>query len=305
MFAMSLAARWSTPEWIWNNPKSLEFLSAISTLILIAGAVIEEWSKLKQIGLLTAKVLAFRSTAFERCVLKKLVTHSIGAILVVVGIVGELVFETRTFIVEDKEATAANLEIGKLEVRARELEQGNLKLQTQVADANERASKAEERAAELLGEIQPRRLSPDQEKDIADALKSYAGKTVGVATYTQDAEAMLLANQIANALGKAKILVRNRIGTFGAVGFPLMLGVIVDKNSSDKKLESALLKTLKTKGGLATLNYSVVFGQGSTMYLPPGPTHEDSFIFVGEKPLAEETLPQQPMSDSGKPSTKP
>lgn len=176
--------------------------------------------------------------------------------------------------------------------------------ETNAGEANERAGKAEERAAILLGDIQPRRLSPDEQNSITDALKSFAGKTVGVATYNQDAEAMLLAIQIANALGKAKISVHNRIGTFGAVGFPLMLSVIVDKNSSYKKLESALFKALKRKTGLATFDEAVVFGQGSMMYLPPGPTHEDADIFVGEKPLAEETLPKQPMSISNM-STKP
>jgi hypothetical protein len=34
------------------------------------------------------------------------------------------------------------------------------------------------------------------------------------------------------------------------------------------------------------------------MFLPPGPTREDSFIFVGEKPLAQKTLPNQHMSDT-------
>lgn len=111
IFAASLATRWSLSD-IWNSAGFLETASALSTLILIIGAVVEEWPKLKQIGLLTVKWIAFRSTAFERCVLKKLITHSIGAILVVVGIVGELVFETRTFIVEDRETAILNTKAG-------------------------------------------------------------------------------------------------------------------------------------------------------------------------------------------------
>lgn len=172
-------------------------------------------------------------------------------------------------------------------------------LNTEAGDANERAGKAEERVAELLQEIQPRRLSPDQEKNIADLLKSYAGKIVSVATYHQDAEAMILAAQIEEALRKANILVWDRIGTFGAMGMPLYLGVTVDTNSSDKKLASALCKALGTKGGLATGNAAVMFGQGSTMWLPPSPklppdrqkTSEDAFVFVGEKPIADALTP--------------
>ena len=99
MFAISLAPSWSVSEGIWGNPKWLEFLSALSTIILIAGAVIEEWPKLQQIGALAAKFIAFCSTKYDRYFLRKLLAHSLGAILVVVGIAGELIFETRTFIV--------------------------------------------------------------------------------------------------------------------------------------------------------------------------------------------------------------
>jgi hypothetical protein len=148
MVAMSLAALWFASEWIWDNPKSLELLSALSTLILIFGAVVEEWPKLKQIGLLSAKLIVFRCTAFERCVLKKLITHSIGAILVVVGIVGELVFETRMFIVEDSESSTANLEIGRLTLRAGELEKANLELKKQAKDAGDSATDAASAAKE-------------------------------------------------------------------------------------------------------------------------------------------------------------
>ncbi len=112
MLAVSLAALWSASVGIWSNPKWLEFLSALSTIILVVGAVIEEWPKLQQIGALTAKVVAFCSTQYDRYFLKKLLAHSLGAILVVVGIAGELIFETRTFIVEDRETATLQKEAG-------------------------------------------------------------------------------------------------------------------------------------------------------------------------------------------------
>jgi hypothetical protein len=139
--AANLAMRWSFSS-IWNNPGFLEFASALSTLILIMGAVIEEWPKLARIGLLIAKLITFRITAFEWCVLKKLVAHSTGAILVVLGIVGELVFETRTFIVEDKQTVSDELQIAQLTKE-------NLTLQGQVGDTAEKLRLANERFAAI------------------------------------------------------------------------------------------------------------------------------------------------------------
>src|SRR5579872_1923034 len=119
MVAASLAIRWSLSD-IWNNSGFLEIASALSTLVLIIGAVVEEWPKLKQIGVLLAKLLLLRSTKFERCALGKLILHSIGALLVVAGIVGELVFETRTFIVEDRETTRLETEATNAKNAARD-----------------------------------------------------------------------------------------------------------------------------------------------------------------------------------------
>lgn len=207
----------------------------------------------------------------------------IGSVLLItIGVMGELVIGI--------EIASIN---GQLRGKSAELRSKNAQLRTVsdqlIALINERAGKAEERAAELLKEIQPRRLSVEQEKNISNFLTSYAGKTVSVASYSLDAESMILAIQIEKALLKAHVLVWDRVGTFGAVGTPLYLGVTVDTNSSDKKLAAALFKALKTKGGLMPTMDAVAFGQGSTMWLPARPkgsTKEDAFVFVGEKPIA-------------------
>ena len=183
-----------------------------------------------------------------------------------------------------------------------------------LSDAEERAGNLEKKAGELNkaaedersarikleAQVNPRRLSAAERNDISKSLKPFAGKTVGIATYMQDAEAMILAVQIGNAIGGAKILIHNRIGSFEATGFPLMMSVVVDKNSSDKKLEFALVKALKTKGKLATFDDDVAFGEGSRMYMPPGPTHEDAFIFVGVKPIDQDLIQSKPSNNTHK-----
>jgi len=227
-----------------------------------------------------------------------------GWLLVVVGVAGEGIFEMLQNRAEGQLQAFNEILLADAQRMSASAKERAGEADERAADANERAGQAEERAAKLLAGIQPRRLSPDQEKDIANALKPYAGKTVSIATYRQDAEAMILALQIAEALDKAKITVQNRLGTFDAVGLPLFLGVTVDTNSSDKKLECALFDSLKTKGRLVTANTPFLSGVGSTMFVPAQTKPDDAFIFVGEKPIAEETWQSNTKANSN-PCTKP
>jgi hypothetical protein len=211
MVAICLAVRWLAS--IWDNPGSLEFAAALSTIILIGGAVIEDWPKLKQIGFLTAKLVILRCNSFERCVLEKLILHSTGALLVVVGIAGELVFETRTFIVEDREATAANLEIARLTERTKELEQQNLVLQKQAGDAKQSAVDAAGAATtakdaaedaifdltKLRAETGARRLTSAQQEQLRSILASLP-TPIGIGFFPTDSEARDLAGDFSKAL---------------------------------------------------------------------------------------------------------
>lgn len=240
----------------------------------------------------------------------------IGLLLVIAGVAGEVIFEAKVSnadtslrahdsqILGEAQSGAAQAELDAANARKSTVQLGKdtqaLKTESEIqrvvaAKANERAAKANATAEnerierlKLEAQVSPRRLTVDQEKEMGDSLKAFAGKTVGVATYSQDVEAILLAVQIESALGKANILVHDRIGTFGAIGLPLSLGVVVDANSSDKQLESALLDAL-SKVNLGIANVAVAFGQGSTMYmpaLPAGSAGEDAFVFVGGKPIA-------------------
>ena len=234
----------------------------------------------------------------------------IGVFFVILGVAGEGYFEARQASAEtaireydecalagaQETAAQAQLDAAKAREDTVHLGKDTQGLKTEAERQKSVAAKAEASAEnerierlKLEAQISPRRLTPDQETQIGDSLRAYAGKTVGVATYSQDVEAIVLAVQIEQVLGKANILVHDRIGTFGAVGLPLSLGVVVDTSSSDKKLESTLLDAFITKGKLGTANAAVAFGQGSTMYmpaLPAGSTHEDAFVFVGGKPIA-------------------
>jgi hypothetical protein len=231
---------------------------------LIAGAVIEDWPKLKQIGFLTAKWVLFRCNSFERCILKKLILHSVGALLVVFGIAGELVFETRTFIVEDAESTAANIEIGQLKVRARELEQQNLILQEQ-AGANEKEAEDERLASIKIEEsLMWRRLDKKIIESVASKLERFRDSSASVWYDAGDTESHGFAWDIAEALNSAKWNVLAPAGRlavaqmgipFGSASVAAETGVDIrsTNGNASKEAAQALVRELNALGFDATL----------------------------------------------------
>ncbi len=246
---------------------------------------------------------------------------AMGLIIIVVGIVAETYFEgkvsdadseireheSQVVSTAETNAATANGIAGDAEKKAAQLEKDAAQLQKD-ADA-ERLERVK-----LEAQVNPRRLTPKQEEEIGNSLKSYTGKNVMVATYSQDAEAMILAIQIGESLRKAKIKVFEMPGTYNAIGRPLYTGVVVDTNNApDSKLVSSLAKALKTKGRLDALSAPVMFGAGSTMYTPsasdmgvvPGTVIKvDAFIFVGEKPVAEAPSQTKATTQTTKKSAK-
>src|ERR1700691_1506227 len=102
----------------WNNLTALQTAAVVSALVLTIGAIVEYWYKLKLLALLVLKWILRKSTAFDRCAFRRLLFHSIGPILVVLGIAGEVVFEGRTFVVEDRQEEQARKAVGTVTEQA-------------------------------------------------------------------------------------------------------------------------------------------------------------------------------------------
>jgi hypothetical protein len=123
----------------WNNLTALQAAAVISALILTIGAIVEYWDKLKLLAFLLLKWILRKSTPLDRCVFKRLLRHSIGPILVVLGIAGEVVFEGRTFVVEDRQEEEAGTIVGSLK---KEAEQADEKAKKAIADSSTALSQA-------------------------------------------------------------------------------------------------------------------------------------------------------------------
>ncbi len=140
ILANNRALRWSLASSVlspfirfWNNLTELQVAAVISALVLTIGAVVEYWYKLKLLAFLLLKWILRKSTAFDRCVFKRLLLHSIGPILVVLGIAGEVVFEGRTFVVEDSQEEQARQIVGSLKEQA---EQADRKVRKAITDSS-------------------------------------------------------------------------------------------------------------------------------------------------------------------------
>ena len=177
---------------------------------------------------------------------------------------------------------------------------GNIKegyLKRGIAEASARASEADARAAEanrkaeeerlerltLEAKIAPRRLSADQRRAIAAALKSFSGRKVMVKSYAQDVEAAILGKQIIESLKFANIDVSDNTLSVGSLG---SIALAVHVTGNDETLVATLLNTLSSIGELLVTPEPTPAASGMSLG-GPDESAMAAIIFVGAKPIAQ------------------
>lgn len=186
----------------------------IFTSLVAIGLVLEYKTALRLIILGLWKLLTFRSTAIDRCALRRMCWHFLGAILVTVGVAGEFWIEYEQYGAENSLTRATAAERDKLNG---ETAQANV----QARKANERAAANEAKAASLDNEnlklrktIEPRSLTLDQQRAIADTLHAFAGTYVDVWSLMHDPEGYLLSEQIIAAFRRGHLAVQDDAGKY-------------------------------------------------------------------------------------------
>jgi len=204
----------------------------------------------------------------------------------------ELVSLVRTNNLSGREIALLGIDLQQEKQRTATAESNSAQAQYEAAKANERAGKLEKEAAELTasnlrleGEIAPRRLSERQQHGLAE-LTAFAGRIVGVKSYSSDAEGLILATQAIDALTKSKIRIEDNRLTMTPAG-SVIFGVSVE--GPDEALVAELKRILSIDGNLLAVSYiaspnrgfsaSVSFGVISGG-VPPAAT-----IIVGAKPI--------------------
>ncbi len=177
---------------------------------------------------------------------------------------------------------------------------GNIKegyLKRGIAEAGQQAAEADARAAEanrkaeeerlerlkLEAKIAPRRLNADQQRAIAAALKSFAGRKVMVKSYAQDVEAAILGKQIIESLKSANIDVSDKILSVSSLG---SIALAVHVTGNDEPLVASLLDALSSVGNLLVAPEPPPGAPG----ISTGGGNESAMaavIFVGAKPITQ------------------
>jgi hypothetical protein len=153
----------------------------------------------------------------------------LSLIILIFGIAGELLSAVRT-------SNLSGELIANIEERAANAEQ-------KAGEANDRASANEKEAAQLRKDadaerlermrlqaaIQPRTLTLQQQKDLADSCRKFAGSQMEIFSFVGDAEGAALVVQIAAALSKAGIPARPRAGAVEVVNAAPPTGISISE----------------------------------------------------------------------------
>jgi hypothetical protein len=160
--------------------------------------------------------------------------------------------------------------------------------ETTVADLQNRAAKANQRAQEdrlarvkIEERIAPRRLTTERQASLSELFRTFSGRTVRVASYELDVDGAMLGEQILRAARDAGLSADDKRMSQGALG-GMMVGISV--TGTDAPMVSAIISLFDAMG----LYPSSV---------EPPPTGGASFggqgvpfsakIFLGPKPLPE------------------
>jgi hypothetical protein len=136
---------------------------------------------------LVLRFVLFRAKPFEMCALRKVAAHSIGPILVVLGIAGELIFESRSFVLEDVLSDKSDKTIDALN-------KALTRAKSDVIAISEAARKAKEAADGST-------LAAGKAADAASGAKSIASDAINSARLAQE-NAASVQQQIAKSSAK-------------------------------------------------------------------------------------------------------
>ncbi|HXY58473.1 MAG TPA: hypothetical protein VEH76_07820 [Methylocystis sp.] len=224
---------------------SLYWWLTLFTLLVIVGVIMEGeeiFSELRASGWMRAK--------------HKLAKF--GFALLVVGLAGELFFQTRIESEDAKLKRDSDRKIADLRIVAENLRSENLALEAKIA---------------------PRKLPPNAIEAIKNVAASFSDRKISLWSYGLDIEGRLLATQIKSAFDAASAPIIDSRGAMISSAVP-RVGVIV--TGSDEELVSALLKAMQS---LSPVRGPVPGAFSAySLTIPPAEPTVAAEIFVGIKP---------------------
>jgi hypothetical protein len=212
-----------------NSLDSLEGWLALMTGLVVLGLVLEYWHEIPEAIEHLRKAWSWKPV----CIIA-------GAILITIGVAGELVVQ---FIASGKETA---------------LRKGNdavfAALNAKTGEAIERASKNEKEAAkaelrtkELEAEIQPRDLTIEQQVELKRKLGGFSGRVISLRSYSLDTEGKRLGKILKSVFESSGLTVSDNLGNLLNLGGNVVEGIqIAGPHSQDDLIDALLQSPLKT-----------------------------------------------------------
>ncbi len=275
----------------------------ICTLAVFVGVILEEaehWLPSGRMRLDASRSIFIPSPliAWKRALIR------LGWILIVIGVLGEGIFEYAAQEADGIVQDFSNILLGTTQASSDLAVDVAATANQRAAEANERASLNEKVAQYLRSEnlqleaiIAPRSLSLDQQKRIADACRRFSGHDVLVKSYGMDGEAAALAGQIIAVLKSVpNISVADGRGSITVSG-GFDVGVHVRGPETEHEFTSALGDALSRIGNLKVAindpepKMGAAMGGGGQQF-PQGTSFVT--VMVGIKPLPALTAAKFP-----------
>jgi hypothetical protein len=264
----------------------------ISTFLVVLGVILEIPSIVGFIReALDKRPFIFKELIKRRKFNWKKFRETVGGILVVLGVSGELIFQALISVNETDLREAR----GKLTTHARALAANAVTIasaaESNLENARKAASEAQERAAKaekatedekierlkLEKQVAPRKLTPEQQTLIARSLRPFKGRKLRLISYWPDLEAIILGGQIKLALQNAGLVVDNQLAGVATPG-QFAVGIPVNGPPEEQDLVNAIADSFTRDGKL------LFVGRG-TKPVPGADPRDGVNILVAVKPV--------------------
>ena len=297
---------------IEDSLKVLRIFLVFFTWVVAVGLVVEYKTELQFIFRGLLKVVRLKSNTFERCQLRKIVWHSLGAILVTVGVLGEFWVEFKQYGAEsdlsrasaaerdglnartaeaEKIAKGFDAKISESDARDKAAEATSKGFEAQIADAQKAAAQSKveaesERLArvQLQQQLEPRRLTGVQKEKLR-ALLSADPQTImfGWCMNGSD-DCMDFTNDIGEAFNKAGW--RTLFGADTENKRGIRVGFT---KGSDEKLAEHWVSRIRQSFSEVGLSSEQAWFDPNDKTLVGGFQKNALYVIVGQKPAVKST----------------
>jgi hypothetical protein len=258
---------------------TLRIFLVIFTSLVAIGLVLEYKTPLYLIARGLLKFVSFKSNSFDRCALRRMCWHFLGALLVTIGVAGEFVVEY--------EQTGAESDLSRASAEARE------NLNAEAARAREDAAKIKAENLKLEAQITPRRLDLDQQVKIAENCKGsknlFMGKRIKLVSYSLDTESFVLAEQIVEVLRASGMTVDDEAMSITPMMGNLVFGINVF--GSDPELAKKIAEAIGSSGKPIAVGFTATDPTAGTMRVETDNSRlpHEATVLVGLKPFDANT----------------